>query len=347
MKKMFALLMGLTAWFTVLGGIGVFAYDVPSSWAAEEVGRAVNAGFVPEELQKEYGAPVTRKEFAKLGVLFAMHELGYGSLEAFSTVMTTVSGPTSFLDTDDPYVILAAQMSVTNGAYNGFFDGDRSITRKEAAAMLNRLFESYSYIEGLPSVSFADVDEEDWGYRNIRWCVGRNVMRGVSDTHFDPEGTYTREQAIVTFARMDAIEGWEKWNRSAKIRRKISIDDAISEMFAEGGEPLARYDTGDYGTVIYVKGAVMPGNERYTFCLVGNDGKSHLLGSVPVLNRMGKTPPATQIALLEYNSVLYYEIRYEAHMLGADSQVKVPGTYKVWANLMTLEIKSEFVKDSQ
>lgn len=345
MKKMLSLLLGIVVWCTLRSGMGASAQNVPAEWAKPEVEKAINAGFIPEELQKEYATPVTRKEFAKLSVLFAMHELGYDSMEEFSMVMTTVSGPASFLDTDDPYVILAAQMSVTNGAYNGFFDGDRSITRKEAAAMLNRLFESYSHIEGLPGISFADVDEEDWGYRNIRWCVGRNVMRGVSDTHFDPEGTYTREQAIVTFARMDAIEGWEEWNKNAKIRRKISIDDAISEMFDDGGELLARYDTGAYGTVVYMKGEIMPGNERYTFSLIGNDGKSHFLGSDPVLTRMGKTPPATKIELLEYNSVLYYEKRYEAYMIGADSQVKTAGTYKVWANLLTLEIQSEFEKD--
>ena len=42
---------------------------VPDSWAAEEVEAAVRLGLVPEDMQKNYGADITRAEFCRLAVI--------------------------------------------------------------------------------------------------------------------------------------------------------------------------------------------------------------------------------------------------------------------------------------
>lgn len=337
----------LTTIFVLLASAAtVFASDTPSDWAVAEVQAATDAGFVQEALQGDYTAPITRQEFAELAMRFAMYELGYDSIEEFSDLLTAVSGPASFVDTDDVYVLLAAQMSVVKGDYNGFFDSDRSITREEAAAMLSRLYDSYSRTQGLNGIAFEDHGViADWALQHVRWCVTTGVMKGVSATHFDPKGTYTREQSIVTFARMDAIEGWEEQNKTAKIRRKITTEDAIAEFLDNGPITLLdRYETGGYGTVLYVNH--QSAAERYYFVLIGNDGAAHSFGRLPILNRWGGTPPVTKVELLDYNSVLYFEARYEAAMLGPDSDVSEPGTYWERVNLMTLTSERGYIKDN-
>ena len=49
---------------------GVAFAGNPSGWVAEEVKNAINAGYVPEEIQADYTAPIKRGEFAlmELGV---------------------------------------------------------------------------------------------------------------------------------------------------------------------------------------------------------------------------------------------------------------------------------------
>lgn len=322
----------------------------PSDWAIAEVQAAVGAGFVPESLQSNYDLPITRAEFAELAVRFTMYELGY-TPEEFSEVLALLTTPQTFHDTDSPYVVMANQMWVAYGDGNGYFRPDSSITREEAATMLDRVYDSYSQRYSYPpSPTFEDADTfSEWSWRGIRWCAASGVMRGISDTLFDPKGTYTREQSIVTFARMDALEDWKENNMQARIRRKITLEDAIAEYLAdEKSSLLARYDTGDYGTVLYRSfPPIIPGSERYGFVLIGNDGKPHLLSRIPILNKWGQTPPATKIELLNFNSELYFEVRYEATMLGPDSHVPGPGTYWAKVNLLSLSQENGFIQDQQ
>ncbi len=324
--------------------------EMPSAWAIQEVEAAVSAGFVPESLQGDYDLPITRAEFAELAVRFTMYELGYTETE-FSEILALLTTPQAFYDTDSPYVVMANQMWVAYGDGNGYFRPDSSITREEAATMLDRVYDSYSQRYSYPpSPTFEDADTfSEWSWRGIRWCAASGVMRGISDTLFDPKGTYTREQSIVTFARMDALEDWKENNMQARIRRKITMEDAIAEYLGdEKSTVLARYDTGDYGTVLYRSFLpIMPGSERYGFVLIGNDGKPHFLSHSPILNRWGQTPPATKIELSNFNSELYFEIRYDAAMLGSDSQVPGPGTYWEKVNLLTLAYECGFISDVQ
>ncbi|MCR5352693.1 MAG: hypothetical protein K6D98_00125, partial [Clostridiales bacterium] len=71
-----------------------------SDWAIQYVERAVAAGFVPAELQSNYTSPITRKEFAKLSVLFIEKELGYTHKE-FKEIAKGLGEGISFTDTSD------------------------------------------------------------------------------------------------------------------------------------------------------------------------------------------------------------------------------------------------------
>ena len=58
MKKLTAVLICMVMIFTAMQ-----AFAAPSDWAAAEVDKAIQAGLVPEILQKEYQKEVTREEF--------------------------------------------------------------------------------------------------------------------------------------------------------------------------------------------------------------------------------------------------------------------------------------------
>lgn len=77
-------------------------------WSAGEVSRAVTIGMVPEAVQSDYQAPITRGEFCSL--LVGMIRAYDGSL--FQEL--TVAAPT-FLDTDEEAVRLCAVGGIVEG----------------------------------------------------------------------------------------------------------------------------------------------------------------------------------------------------------------------------------------
>ena len=69
MKKRFCIVLMLFS-ILVMPCFATADNDNPSDWAVNEVQTAVNAGYVPEELQSDYTNPITRKEFAETLVNF-------------------------------------------------------------------------------------------------------------------------------------------------------------------------------------------------------------------------------------------------------------------------------------
>lgn len=41
-----------------------------------------------------------------------------------------------------------------------------------------------------------------WALTGVGYVSAKGIMSGVGDNRFDPQGKHTREQAIVTFARL-------------------------------------------------------------------------------------------------------------------------------------------------
>ena len=198
----------------------------PSDWAVAEIAQATGDGYVQDAIQSDYQNNITRGEFATLAVNYVASTLGY-SFDEFATFMAegthgyhALSEPfgtvklnyadTAFTDTDDAHIRIAACMGIVFGTGNGLFEPDAPITREQAATMLLRTYYSYSAAVSFDGgTTFADADLiDDWADLGVRFCVRNGVMKGVSATEFDPDGFYTREQAIVTFARMSNDKTW-------------------------------------------------------------------------------------------------------------------------------------------
>ena len=97
----------------------------------------------------------------------------------------------------DPYVETLVDWGVMRGDIGGNMAPDRSITRAEFVAMMNRAY-GYTKLGGHP---FTDVRTRDWYNEDID--IGYNIgyFKGTSPTTASPNDTLTREQAAVLLAR--------------------------------------------------------------------------------------------------------------------------------------------------
>ena len=272
MKKIFCFLLILS----FILSICVYA-DNPSKWATEEVGEAIERGYVPLEIQENYTSPITRAEFCKMAIMFVSRETGYEEDEFFS-LAASLSNGISFTDTDDKYILAASQCGIVYGVGEENFEPSRSIRREEAAAMLARVYNCYGNIYSFSNIKYDDIEKiSQWALSDIKFCVSKEIMQGVSDTHFEPQGVYTREQSIATFFRLDKDTDWENHNKTAKIRRKMTKEIAQWEYENQPMRKVIEKTETEYGTVYYSVMSGMMHAPGYSLDLIDNDGKFYSL----------------------------------------------------------------------
>lgn len=179
-----------------------------SAWAQDEVNRAIECGLVPTALQSGYQGNVTRAEFAHLAVVLVERSTGSSADRLLDSLGREMVSP--FLDTSDPYVSAAYALDIVNGRTRTTFDPSGSISRQEAAAMLARAAQVLGAPVNGNAKDFHDSDQfAPWAAEAIAYVssvrtpdTNKPVMGGVGGRHFDPFGTYTREQAFITIYRL-------------------------------------------------------------------------------------------------------------------------------------------------
>lgn len=166
--------------------------DGPSSWAAEQVNTAIAAGIVPESLQGKYTQAATRAEFCALAV------------ELYETVTgMEITQRTTFTDTTDENVEKMAGLGVVTGVGEGRFSPDGTLTREQAATMLSRLAAAMGSPLTMQAPTFADNTAiSSWAFDAVGQMQGSGIMGGVGDNAFDPQGSYSREQSMLTMLRL-------------------------------------------------------------------------------------------------------------------------------------------------
>jgi hypothetical protein len=168
----------------------------PSSWAADAVNTAITTGLVPQNLQSAYTQATTRAEFAALAV--TLYEKVTGNEIALDRSIP-------FVDTTDINAHKAYTIGVVTGMGEGRFAPDESLTREQAAAMLYRLAYAVGqpFPPSAPTFAFADnASISSWAAEAVGQMQASGIMGGVGDNRFAPQGSYTREQSIVTMLRL-------------------------------------------------------------------------------------------------------------------------------------------------
>lgn len=168
----------------------------PGAAFVEGVAAAIGAGLVPENMQRHYNRTTTRLEFARLAVLFYETVTG----EEIET------GDNPFTDTEDENAIKAFAIGVTTGVGDGtLFNEDGTLTRQQAATMLNRLAEALEQPFPASAPVFTDNNRiAGWAINAVGAVQAAEIMQGVGGGRFDPLGSYSRQQSILTIARMFA-----------------------------------------------------------------------------------------------------------------------------------------------
>ncbi len=124
----------------------------------------------------------------------------------------------------EPYkseIIALAERGIIKGKTNSSFDPSGEVTRAEFSALLTRALG----IEATSSYSFEDVAKDSWYYASVSTAYQYGIIKGVSDTHFNPNGIITREEASVMLARCAMLCGQSSISDEQQIRNILAQFD--------------------------------------------------------------------------------------------------------------------------
>ncbi|HHW47607.1 MAG TPA: hypothetical protein GXX14_03200 [Clostridiaceae bacterium] len=194
------------------------AWSEASSWAIEELKKASDWGLIPDVLiGADMTKPITRAEFAAVCV------------KLYENLSNTKAQPVTsnpFTDCNDPEVLKAFNLGLTNGTSPTTFSPNMLLNREQAATMLTRVYKKVT-MEGWtletdsqfkldydkPAAFADDHLISSWAKDSVYFMVAKNIIKGVGGNKFAPKNTTpaeesmhyanaTREQAILIATRM-------------------------------------------------------------------------------------------------------------------------------------------------
>ncbi|MFA5524604.1 MAG: S-layer homology domain-containing protein [Tissierellales bacterium] len=179
------------------------AYSDASNWAKPELDKANDYGLIPNSLKgADMTKPITREEFAELAVKLYEKTTGF-------TPNITVANP--FKDTDNPEILKAYELKITDGTSATTFEPNKLINREQVATMLSRSIRIMvkdldTSTSGAPTFK-DEKDISSWALDHVRFMSKNGIIQG-SDGKFMPKAitsaqiaegyaNTTREQAIA------------------------------------------------------------------------------------------------------------------------------------------------------
>ena len=177
-------------------------YEV-SAWAQKDVAEAWNVGLYKGGGYENYRMPADRSLLGQVASRLVALAFG-GDYDAY----TGYRGLQSQIK-DQPWVstgsTVAEELGLLQGREDGDMDYDAVITRQEAAVVLARAYRLYcdEVHDDAESLSYADSGMiADWAEADVQLMTHLGVMNGVGENKFNPQGTYTIEQCLVTVVRL-------------------------------------------------------------------------------------------------------------------------------------------------
>lgn len=210
-----------------------------SSWAEPDVMAASAAGLMPDTFAALAAkSSVSRAEFCAVA-------LNLYEAERETTVKRT--SKVYFDDCDDPDVNTAYEMNLISGRGNGVFAPDESVSRQDLCVILDSVREQCEVDKPDTTVSassFPDGGEvRDYAVSATETMLSTGIIKGVEATVsndpeqagetvtlLQPQGTATREQALIMASRfLDAFD-------AEPLKPSELISDTASENDPEENE---------------------------------------------------------------------------------------------------------------
>lgn len=179
--------------------------DLPDVLFDGEVEEAISRKLVPHYMQYGYNKNITRRDFTAL--IISLIEIKSGmDINTFLAKRNIYTENNPFIDINDNKMeILAAnKLGIVHGIGNCRFNPDAEITRQEVAAMLERVAETFvKEMDILKSIEYADKDKvKDWAVSGVNFASSNSLMTGRDERFFNPNGKYTKQEAITTILRL-------------------------------------------------------------------------------------------------------------------------------------------------
>lgn len=193
--------------FSNIASTKVEAYSNASNWAKVELDKAAEYDLIPNSLKGvDMTKPVTREEFAEVAI--RLYERTTGTAAVAAT-------PNPFTDTNNPEILKAYNVGITEGTSTTTFTPNALINREQVATMLSRVIrkmvptEDFS-TEGAPTFK-DEKDISSWALEHVKYMSKKGIIQG-SDGKFMPKAitdvqkaqgyaNTTREQAIAMGVR--------------------------------------------------------------------------------------------------------------------------------------------------
>ncbi|MGP1570090.1 MAG: FMN-binding protein, partial [Eubacteriales bacterium] len=139
------------------------------------------------------------------------------------------------------------QKGYLKGDENGNLNPDKTMSRAEYAAVINRVMQ-FSQESGDIS-KFTDVKPDDWYRADLAKALKAGYMKGTGESTMSPKATITREQAFVMLYRLTYPKGADMKN--AADLKKFNDGAQVSEYAREAISVLAAKGviTGEYGNL--------------------------------------------------------------------------------------------------
>lgn len=305
-----------------------------SSWAEPDVMAASAAGLMPDTFAALAAkSSVSRAEFCAVA-------LNLYEAERETTVKRT--SKVYFDDCDDPDVNTAYEMNLISGRGNGVFAPDESVSRQDLCVILDSVREKCEVDKPDATVSassFPDGGEvRDYAVSATETMLSTGIIKGVQATVSDdpeqagetvtllqPQGTATREQALIMASRfLDAFDA-EPLKPSELISDTASANDpeeneAEDDNLTEEERHELAEDYGadqnlTMGTPIPVAGTVEekkeqvfgPGGDYYTDQATAESHMVKVQVQVWTLLSSGQKTPA--VRTIEVNEAIADEIQ--------------------------------------
>lgn len=216
------------------------SWSKASDWALLELEKAKTNDLIPESLNnQDLTKNVSREEFAEIAVKV---------YEALSYKKAEVPATNPFKDTENPEILKAYNLGITNGTTENTFEPDEILTREQAATMLTRTYMKSFKLEKLPEINienkFADHNKiSGWAVESVYFMASNGIIAGIGNNKFAPTyetekdisesyGTATREQALLIAVRV--VEKFRTTSEDAE--KPPVVTDKIENVIDESKE---------------------------------------------------------------------------------------------------------------